>query len=148
MLKLHFNQIVFSLCSRVSWFWSIFAWFQNANMTFELIFTHLESNSVLRSSWEVLFDLCLTVIYVVCDRAEQKIKHCRIRNEDRLFTIGSACFESLIELVQYYRTNPLYRKMKLRYAVTEQLLKEQGIVSFMSLFTLELCPVQSTVVET
>jgi SH2 domain len=61
-------------------------------------------------------------------RAEGKIKHCRIQNEDRLFTIGTACFENLVELVQYYTRNPLYRKMKLRYPVTEQLLNEKGMV--------------------
>jgi len=67
---------------------------------------------------------------IVC-RAEGKIKHCRIRSEDRLFTIGSACFESLVELVQYYSRNPLYRKMKLRYPVTEELLREKGVVSIL-----------------
>jgi hypothetical protein len=67
------------------------------------------------------------VIYICC-RAEGKIKHCRIQSEDRLFTIGTACFESLVELVQYYTRNPLYRKMKLRYPVTEQLLNEKGMV--------------------
>ena len=61
-------------------------------------------------------------------RAEGKIKHCRIKQEGRLFTIGNASFESLVELVQYYEKNPLYRKMKLRYPVNEQLIQMRGQV--------------------
>jgi len=62
-------------------------------------------------------------------RADGKVKHCRIKREDRMFTIGTAAFESMSELVEYYKKNPLYRKMKLRYAVTEQLLAQHGRVA-------------------
>jgi len=55
-------------------------------------------------------------------RAESKVKHCRIKQEGRLFTIGTASFESLVELVTYYEKHPLYRRMKLRYPVSSQLL--------------------------
>jgi len=58
------------------------------------------------------------------------VKHCRIKREDRLFTIGSATFESLNELVEYYKKNPLYKKMKLRYPVTKQLLAQYGGVMY------------------
>lgn len=72
---------------------------------------------------------CLFHDLLVGFRAEGKIKHCRIKQEGRLFTIGNASFESLVELVQYYKKNSLYRKMKLRYAVTDQLLQSDGTVS-------------------
>lgn len=41
----------------------------------------------------------------------------------------SAYFESLVELVTYYEKHPLYRKMKLRYPVTEELLERYSMVS-------------------
>lgn len=55
--------------------------------------------------------------YAISFRAEGKIKHCRIKLEGRLFQIGNAQFESLVDLVGYYEKNPLYKKMKLRYPV-------------------------------
>ena len=61
-------------------------------------------------------------------RAEGKIKHCRIRQEGRLFTIGTAEFESLVALVQYYEKYPLYKKMKLRRAVSKRLVDTEGVV--------------------
>ncbi|XP_074864699.1 1-phosphatidylinositol 4,5-bisphosphate phosphodiesterase gamma-2 [Carettochelys insculpta] len=57
-------------------------------------------------------------------RAEGKVKHFRIKQEGRHFVLGtSAYFESLVEMVTYYGKHPLYRKMKLRYPVTEELLE-------------------------
>uniref|UniRef100_A0A674JF75 1-phosphatidylinositol 4,5-bisphosphate phosphodiesterase gamma n=1 Tax=Terrapene triunguis TaxID=2587831 RepID=A0A674JF75_9SAUR len=57
-------------------------------------------------------------------RAEGKVKHFRIRQEGHHFVLGtSAYFESLVELVTYYEKHTLYRKMKLRYPVTEELLE-------------------------
>lgn len=51
------------------------------------------------------------------------MKHCRIQKDGRLFVLGtSAYFENLVELVNYYEKHTLYRKMKLRYPVTEELL--------------------------
>ncbi|KAM8947136.1 1-phosphatidylinositol 4,5-bisphosphate phosphodiesterase gamma-2 [Pelodytes ibericus] len=62
--------------------------------------------------------------YAFTFRAEGKIKHCKIHKEGRLFVLGtSAYFENLVELVNYYEKHPLYRKVKLRYPVTEELLK-------------------------
>lgn len=63
-------------------------------------------------------------------RAEGKVKHFRIKQEGRHFLLGtSAYFESLIELVTYYEKHPLYRKMKLRYPVTEELLNRYSTAS-------------------
>nr|DBA16852.1 TPA: hypothetical protein GDO54_002381 [Pyxicephalus adspersus] len=61
--------------------------------------------------------------FAITFRAEGKVKHCRIQKEGRLFVLGtSAYFENLVELVNYYEKHTLYRKMKLRYPVTEELL--------------------------
>uniref|UniRef100_A0A674JHQ2 Phosphoinositide phospholipase C n=1 Tax=Terrapene triunguis TaxID=2587831 RepID=A0A674JHQ2_9SAUR len=63
-------------------------------------------------------------------RAEGKVKHFRIRQEGHHFVLGtSAYFESLVELVTYYEKHTLYRKMKLRYPVTEELLERYSTAS-------------------
>lgn len=64
--------------------------------------------------------------FAISFRAEGKIKHCRIRNEGRMYAIGDAEFESLVALVDYYEKVPLYRKMKLRYPVDQELLDRVG----------------------
>ncbi|KAL4234228.1 phospholipase C [Mactra antiquata] len=65
--------------------------------------------------------------YAISFRAEGKIKHCRIRQEGRLFTIGTAEFASLNELVQYYEKYPLYKKMKLRKPVSDAVVEREGV---------------------
>uniref|UniRef100_A0A0L8GXQ7 Phosphoinositide phospholipase C n=1 Tax=Octopus bimaculoides TaxID=37653 RepID=A0A0L8GXQ7_OCTBM len=65
--------------------------------------------------------------FVISFRCEGKIKHCRIKQEGRLFTIGTAQFESLLNLIKYHEKNPLYKKMRLRYPVTDQLIMRMGI---------------------
>nr|CAD7595378.1 unnamed protein product [Timema genevievae] len=65
--------------------------------------------------------------YAISFRAEKKIKHCRIKLEGRLYTIGTVQFESLVELVSYYERHPLYRKIKLWYAVNEDVLRRMGM---------------------
>ncbi|XP_058034768.1 1-phosphatidylinositol 4,5-bisphosphate phosphodiesterase gamma-1-like isoform X5 [Ahaetulla prasina] len=65
--------------------------------------------------------------YAISFRAEGKIKHCRVQQEGRLFTLGSSAeFESLLDLVSYYEKHPLYRKMKLRYPINEETLERMG----------------------
>uniref|UniRef100_UPI00398E44E4 1-phosphatidylinositol 4,5-bisphosphate phosphodiesterase gamma-1-like isoform X4 n=1 Tax=Pristiophorus japonicus TaxID=55135 RepID=UPI00398E44E4 len=65
--------------------------------------------------------------YAISFRAEGKIKHCRIQQEGRLFMLGSSAeFESLVDLVNYYEKDPLYRKMKLRYPINEETLERMG----------------------
>lgn len=71
-------------------------------------------------------------IYLCCcnnSRADGKIKHCRIELDGRLFAIGSAEFESLIDLVKYYEKNPLYNKVKLKIPVSQSLVDSRGAVS-------------------
>ncbi|XP_076470498.1 1-phosphatidylinositol 4,5-bisphosphate phosphodiesterase gamma-1-like [Babylonia areolata] len=62
-------------------------------------------------------------VYAISFRAEGKIKHCRIKLEGRLFQMGTAQFESLVELVAHYEKNPLYRKTRLRYAVNMHMVQ-------------------------
>lgn len=68
------------------------------------------------------------IIAVNFYRAEGKVRHCRIQVENGQYMIGSATFDSLTELVQYYESNPLYRRMKLKYAINEEVLKSIGEV--------------------
>lgn len=64
--------------------------------------------------------------FAISFRAEGKIKHCRIKREGRLFTIGTAQFESLVELVEFYMRHPLYKGMKLKYHINEDVLSKVG----------------------
>lgn len=42
-------------------------------------------------------------------RAENKIKHCRIKHEGRLYIIGNTHYESLVDLISFYEKHPLYK---------------------------------------
>lgn len=58
------------------------------------------------------------------------MKHCRIQKEGNLYLLGTTSeFESLVELVSYFRKKPLYRKIKLRYPVTPELVERFSTVS-------------------
>lgn len=58
------------------------------------------------------------------------MKHCRIQKEGNLYLLGTTSeFESLVELVSYFRKKPLYRKIKLRYPVTPELVDRFSTVS-------------------
>ncbi|KAF4520293.1 hypothetical protein B566_EDAN004352, partial [Ephemera danica] len=61
--------------------------------------------------------------YTISFRAERKIKHCRIKQEGRLFTICASQFENLVELISYYEKNFLYRTVKLWQPVNESLVQ-------------------------
>ncbi|KAK9500321.1 hypothetical protein O3M35_001604 [Rhynocoris fuscipes] len=67
--------------------------------------------------------------YAISFRADKKIKHCRIRMEGRLYTIGTYQFESLVELVSYYERHPLYGKIKLWYPISEDVIHRMRLVS-------------------
>ncbi|XP_032784471.2 1-phosphatidylinositol 4,5-bisphosphate phosphodiesterase gamma-1 isoform X1 [Daphnia magna] len=63
--------------------------------------------------------------YSISFRAEGEIKHCRIKQEGRLFIIGTAQFESLDDLVKYYETSPLYGQVRLRMPVTDNTVYQE-----------------------
>ena len=50
------------------------------------------------------------------------MKHCCVLSGRRPYTNGLVQFQSLLELVVYYEKNPLYKKVKLKTAVMEELL--------------------------
>jgi hypothetical protein len=47
--------------------------------------------------------------------------------------MGSAQFESLVELVNYYKRHPLYHKVKLCYPVNEDFVRGMAAVSYVRL---------------
>ncbi|XP_012280746.1 1-phosphatidylinositol 4,5-bisphosphate phosphodiesterase gamma-1 isoform X2 [Orussus abietinus] len=55
--------------------------------------------------------------YVISFRSGKSIKHCKIQFEGRLYTVGSRAFESLVELIDYYKRNPFYKRTKLSHPV-------------------------------
>ncbi|XP_041965312.1 1-phosphatidylinositol 4,5-bisphosphate phosphodiesterase gamma-2 [Alosa sapidissima] len=62
--------------------------------------------------------------YAITFRGDGMVKHCRIQKEGTMYVLGSSSeFESLVELVNYFRKYPLYRKIKLRYPVTRELVE-------------------------
>uniref|UniRef100_A0A8C1Y9A6 1-phosphatidylinositol 4,5-bisphosphate phosphodiesterase gamma n=1 Tax=Cyprinus carpio TaxID=7962 RepID=A0A8C1Y9A6_CYPCA len=62
--------------------------------------------------------------YAITFRCEGMVKHCRIHKEGSMYVLGTSSeFESLLELVDYFRKKPLYRKIKLRYPVTPELVE-------------------------
>uniref|UniRef100_A0A2I3HJB2 1-phosphatidylinositol 4,5-bisphosphate phosphodiesterase gamma n=1 Tax=Nomascus leucogenys TaxID=61853 RepID=A0A2I3HJB2_NOMLE len=73
-------------------------------------------------------DLGMSTLCSSRSRARGKVKHCRINRDGRHFVLGtSAYFESLVELVSYYEKHSLYRKMRLRYPVTPELLERYNM---------------------
>uniref|UniRef100_A0A673LS55 1-phosphatidylinositol 4,5-bisphosphate phosphodiesterase gamma n=1 Tax=Sinocyclocheilus rhinocerous TaxID=307959 RepID=A0A673LS55_9TELE len=62
--------------------------------------------------------------YAITFRCEGMVKHCRINKDGSMYVLGTSSeFESLLELVDYFRNKPLYRKIKLRYPVTPDLVE-------------------------
>ncbi|KAM9854414.1 1-phosphatidylinositol 4,5-bisphosphate phosphodiesterase gamma-2 [Aulostomus maculatus] len=62
--------------------------------------------------------------FAITFRGDGTVKHCRIQKEGNVYLLGSSTeFESLVELVNYFKKKPLYRKIKLRYPVTPELVE-------------------------
>uniref|UniRef100_A0A8D3CT39 Phosphoinositide phospholipase C n=1 Tax=Scophthalmus maximus TaxID=52904 RepID=A0A8D3CT39_SCOMX len=65
--------------------------------------------------------------FAITFRCDGKVKHCRIQKEGNMYLLGTTTeFESLVELVNYFKKKPLYRKIKLRYPVTKELVDRFG----------------------
>ncbi|RWS14774.1 1-phosphatidylinositol 4:5-bisphosphate phosphodiesterase gamma-1-like protein [Dinothrombium tinctorium] len=75
--------------------------------------------------------------FAISFRAEDKIKHCRIKQEGRLFVIGNAEFESLVELINWYEKFPLYKNIKLKYPVNAEVVRRIGADPNTQIFTPE-----------
>ena len=67
--------------------------------------------------------------FAISFMAEKRVKHCLIKQDGRLFVIGTAQYESLMDLVSHYEKTPLYKKVKLKTPVTEELLSRRGNMS-------------------
>ncbi|XP_050360747.1 1-phosphatidylinositol 4,5-bisphosphate phosphodiesterase gamma-1 isoform X1 [Nymphalis io] len=61
--------------------------------------------------------------YAISFRTEKEIKHCRVKQDGRLFTIGTYNFENLVDLVSYYEKHPLYKKVKLWYPINDDIVR-------------------------
>ena len=61
--------------------------------------------------------------YLVTRRGEGNVRHCRIVKEGNQYIVGSAAFDSVSEIVEYYKANCLYRGQKLKYAVNDEVVK-------------------------
>ena len=102
------------------WFHSSCTREQASQMLLKLM---LDGAFLVRSGERVQNSFAITFM------ADKKVKHCLIKKEGRLFLIGTAQFESLVDLVAHYEKNPLYKKVKLKSPVTEDLLARRGNMS-------------------
>lgn len=64
--------------------------------------------------------------FAVTFKAEGKTKHCRIVKDGPTYSMGDAEFKSLADLVNNYSKQALYRKVKLRYPITDALLQRNA----------------------
>lgn len=130
------TSIYFKLINLKSYFFNELIWL-NRNINFGVfkriawklvwisLFVRLNyCNGNNLSSCKIRLTILFSNLWTFYCRAEGKIKHCRIKREGRLFTIGTAQFESLVELVEFYRKHPLYKGMKLRYPINESVSTE------------------------
>ncbi|KAJ7997753.1 hypothetical protein DPEC_G00215400 [Dallia pectoralis] len=68
--------------------------------------------------------------YAITFRGDGMVKHCRIHKDGAMYILGTTTeFQSLVELVNYFRKKPLYRKIKLRYPVTMELVNRFSMES-------------------
>lgn len=61
--------------------------------------------------------------FVITFRMENKIRHCRVKEDGRLLVVSNQRFESIEKLIQYYSARAFYKGLKLKHAVNEELYK-------------------------
>ncbi len=49
--------------------------------------------------------------FAISFRADAKVKHCLVKQEGRLYVLGTNQFESLVDLINYYAKHALYKKV-------------------------------------
>ncbi len=84
------------------------------------LFTHLRD-----SIFRLIRHFFQLFINRQCSMSSVQVKHCLVKKEGRLFVVGSAQYESLLELIAYYERHPLYNKVRLKLPVTEELLLQR-----------------------
>eukprot|EP00038_Savillea_parva_P017361 m.19984 g.19984 ORF g.19984 m.19984 type:complete len:1333 (+) comp3742_c0_seq1:562-4560(+) len=65
--------------------------------------------------------------FAISFRSDRKVRHCRVRKEGRMYSIGESEFDSLVALVEYYETRPLYKKTRLTEAVDAEAAARLGV---------------------
>lgn len=61
--------------------------------------------------------------FAITFRMENRIKHCRVKEDGRLLVVSNQRFESIEKLVHHYSTRSFYKGLKLKHAVNEELYK-------------------------
>lgn len=56
-------------------------------------------------------------------RYEQQIKHCRVQEDGRLLLVSTKTFETITDLINYYRKNTFFKGIRLEQPVTEELYR-------------------------
>lgn len=64
--------------------------------------------------------------FAISFRAGDDIKHCRIMRDERLYFIGTASFETLVDCVKFYQTKPLFKRILLSWPVTKEFLSKMN----------------------
>eukprot|EP01135_Chromosphaera_perkinsii_P011758 Nk52_evm4s2496 gene=Nk52_evmTU4s2496 len=58
-----------------------------------------------------------TNTYSISLNVEGSVKHCRVMLEGRVCIVGNSEFDSIGDLIKYYKKHSLYRKVKLKYPI-------------------------------
>lgn len=64
--------------------------------------------------------------FAISFRAGDDIKHCRITREERLYFVGTASFETLVDCVTFYESKPLFKRIFLSWPVTKEYLSKMS----------------------
>ncbi|RWS00136.1 phospholipase C gamma-like isoform X3, partial [Dinothrombium tinctorium] len=64
--------------------------------------------------------------FVVSFRTKNKVFHCRVEREKDVFTIGNKRYKTLLELIEWYKENAIFRSCKLKYPVTIDMLSSHN----------------------
>ena len=70
----------------------------------------VEGAFLVRPSDRVTGAFCIS--FTAAGEAAGKFKHCLLKQDGRLFVVGTEEFESLIDLVNHYQKRPLYKKVR------------------------------------
>ena len=71
----------------------------------------VEGAFLVRPSDRVTGAFCISFT-AAGEPAAGKFKHCLLKQDGRLFVVGTEEFESLIDLVNHYQKRPLYKKVR------------------------------------
>ncbi|XP_018565095.1 1-phosphatidylinositol 4,5-bisphosphate phosphodiesterase gamma-1-like [Anoplophora glabripennis] len=64
--------------------------------------------------------------YAITFRGDGKVRHCRIKQNGLRYIAGNDEFESLTDLINFYKNHSLYDNIKLTYAVSEEMVRKMN----------------------